>query len=174
MNDNNLLGTAPLLMRAASAPERRELDQQCVGVHDAATQIWVMLSKRKEAPTMARLWSFVEQTQNREIPTWISSGLAVAIAGLWTALAFFSTPPQAPDSSLSAEASCGIVGIDRDVSGATITPSGGQHRVPARSGSHKGAIYPYGRVGVRTCLTVGERSQIDCHGSHLNCLDPLR
>jgi hypothetical protein len=79
-----------------------------------------MLSRRKEAPIMSRLWLFVEQKQNREIPAWISSGLAVAIAGLWTALAF-STSPQAPDSSLSVEASCGRVGIDRDVSGATIT-----------------------------------------------------
>jgi hypothetical protein len=61
-----------------------------------------MLFKRKGALTMARLWSFVEQTQNRDIPTWISGGLAVVVAGLWTALAFFSTPPQTPDSSFSA------------------------------------------------------------------------
>jgi hypothetical protein len=80
-----------------------------------------MLSKRKEAPTMGQLWSFVEHKQNREIPVWISSGLAVALAGIWTALVHFSTPPQTPDSSPSVEARCGSVGIGGAVSRATIT-----------------------------------------------------
>jgi hypothetical protein len=64
---------------------------------------------------MCWLWWFVEQKQNREIPTWISTGLAVAIAGFWTALAYFSTPPQTPDSDASFEVSCGRVSISDDV-----------------------------------------------------------
>jgi hypothetical protein len=56
---------------------------------------------------MGRLRSIVEQDQSREIPAWISSALAVALAGLWTALVCFSTPPQTPDSTPGVEAICG-------------------------------------------------------------------
>jgi hypothetical protein len=72
---------------------------------------------------MGRLWSFVEQKQNREIPTWISTSLAVAIAGLWTALAYFAAPPDPPAIHPEIGASCGSPGIGGDVHGATI-PAG--------------------------------------------------
>jgi hypothetical protein len=78
---------------------------------------------RKDAQTMGRLGWLVEQKQNREIPTWISTGLAVAIAGLWTALAYFSTPPLTPDSRRNFEASCNSLGVRGDVNDATSTPS---------------------------------------------------
>jgi hypothetical protein len=72
---------------------------------------------------MRKLWSFVGQDKNREILTWIGGGLTVAVAGLWTALVYFSTPSKMPSSSdsPSVEASCGSVGIGGNVSGATIT-----------------------------------------------------
>ena len=72
---------------------------------------------------MGQLWSFVEQKHNREISTWISTGLAVAIAGLWTALAYFAVPPNTPAVHPEIGASCGSLGIGGDVSGATI-PAG--------------------------------------------------
>jgi hypothetical protein len=69
---------------------------------------------------MRQLWSFVGQKRNREILTWIGGGLTVAIAGLWTALVYFSTPPKTPHPP-SVEANCGSIGIGGNVSGATIT-----------------------------------------------------
>jgi hypothetical protein len=66
---------------------------------------------------MGQLWSFIKQEENRKILGWMGGGLAVAVAGLWTAVVYFSTSPQKP----SIEASCGSIGIGGSVTGATIT-----------------------------------------------------
>jgi hypothetical protein len=76
-----------------------------------------------KACTMSQLWSFIGQKKNREILAWIGGGLAVAIAGLWTALVYFSTPDKTTTSSPNVEASCGSVGVGGSVSGTTITAS---------------------------------------------------
>ena len=72
---------------------------------------------------MRTLWSFFAQKTNREILTWIGSGLTVAVAGLWTTLVYFSAPPKTPagQDSSSIEATCGSIGIGGNISGATLT-----------------------------------------------------
>jgi hypothetical protein len=70
---------------------------------------------------MRQLWTFLRLKQNREILTWIGGGLAVIIAGLWTAFVYFSDTPKTPASNPSVEASCGSVGVGGNVSGTTIT-----------------------------------------------------
>jgi hypothetical protein len=69
---------------------------------------------------MRQLWSFVGQKKNREILAWIGGGVAVAIAGLWTAFVYFATPDKAATRSPNVEASCGSVGVGGSVSGTTI------------------------------------------------------
>ena len=65
---------------------------------------------------MGQVWSFVRQKKNREILTWIGGGLTVAVAGIWTAVVYFSPAP-----SPKVQADCGSVGIGGAVTGATIT-----------------------------------------------------
>jgi hypothetical protein len=69
---------------------------------------------------MRQLWSFVEHKKNREILTWIGGGLAMVVAGLWTAFVYVSPPTKTAASGPSVEASCGSVGVSGDVTGTTI------------------------------------------------------
>ena len=71
---------------------------------------------------MTKIWSFLRKKNNREVLGWIGAGLAAAIAGLWTAVVYFSPPnPKTTSAGPNVEANCGSVAIGRDVSGSTIT-----------------------------------------------------
>jgi hypothetical protein len=72
---------------------------------------------------MRQLWSFLEFKKNREILAWIGGGLAVVIAGLWTAFVYLAEPPKTAASNPSVQASCGSVGVGGSVGGTTITAS---------------------------------------------------
>jgi len=71
---------------------------------------------------MTALWKFIGIKRYREIVGWISGGVAVAIAGLWTALVFLFPPQKGSEAKgANVEASCGSVAIGGNVTGAVVS-----------------------------------------------------
>lgn len=83
---------------------------------------------------MSQIWSFLELEENRKILAWIGGGLAMAIAGLWTAIVHFSNKSKTPPSTPSVQASGGSVGVGGNVSGSTIAAANSGDRSEPKAG----------------------------------------
>jgi hypothetical protein len=73
---------------------------------------------------MSRIWSFLGSNNNRKIIGWLSGGIVILIAGLWTAFVYFFPPKDdRGEGKREVSASHGGVSVGGNVTNSTINAS---------------------------------------------------
>ena len=79
---------------------------------------------------MGGIWSFLQDTTNQQVLTWIGGGLVVVVGGLWAAFTFFfpkkSESSSAPSRSVTADR--GGIAAGGDIINNKIDTRGGTKR----------------------------------------------
>ena len=64
--------------------------------------------------------SFLKDTSNQQVLTWLGGGLVVVIGGLWTVVKFFAKKGGSGEAASSVRVGRGGVAAGRDISNSTI------------------------------------------------------
>ncbi|MBV9528718.1 hypothetical protein [Sphingomonas sp.] len=82
---------------------------------------------------MSSVWSFVAKPKNRQVLSWLGSGLVALAVGAWAVVTYIW--PAHDDGAKCVSAQQGSVAAGHDVRGATITYNGGAPTGVGNSGT---------------------------------------